>query len=79
MATIRLLYKPENRTNARSAPDSAFKVRPSFPTLDRAEHCGDAGLPGVVQCVDGGVIGGRLWTPQQQALNGLRQAFGVEA
>lgn len=29
--------------------------------------------------VDGGVIGGRLWTPQQQALNSLRQAFGVEA
>lgn len=28
--------------------------------------------------VDGGVIGGRMWTPQQQALNGLRQAFGIE-
>jgi len=29
--------------------------------------------------VDGGVIGGRLWTPRQQALNGLRQVFGFEA
>jgi NAD(P)-dependent dehydrogenase (short-subunit alcohol dehydrogenase family) len=28
--------------------------------------------------VDGGVVGGRLWTPQQQALNALRQAFGIE-
>jgi len=28
--------------------------------------------------VDGGVIGGRLWTPQQQALNALRDAFGIE-
>jgi NAD(P)-dependent dehydrogenase (short-subunit alcohol dehydrogenase family) len=28
--------------------------------------------------VDGGVAGGRLWTPQQQALNGLRHAFGIE-
>ena len=28
--------------------------------------------------VDGGVVGGRLWTPQQQALAGLRQAFGIE-
>jgi len=29
--------------------------------------------------VDGGVVGGRLWTPQQEALKGLRSAFGVEA
>ena len=29
--------------------------------------------------VDGGVVGGRLWTPQQEALKGLRGAFGVEA
>jgi NAD(P)-dependent dehydrogenase (short-subunit alcohol dehydrogenase family) len=29
--------------------------------------------------VDGGVVGGRLWTPQQQALKGLRDAFGVES
>ena len=28
--------------------------------------------------VDGGVVGGRLWTPQQQALKGLRDAFGIE-
>ena len=28
--------------------------------------------------VDGGVVGGRLWTPQQQALSGLRNAFGIE-
>lgn len=28
--------------------------------------------------VDGGVVGGRLWTPQQQALQGLRNAFGIE-
>ena len=28
--------------------------------------------------VDGGVVGGRLWTPQQQALDGLRHAFGLE-
>jgi len=28
--------------------------------------------------VDGGVVGGRLWTPQQQALKALRGAFGVE-
>ena len=27
---------------------------------------------------DGGVVGGRLWTPQQQALKALRDAFGVE-
>ena len=29
--------------------------------------------------VDGGVVGGRLWTPQQQALKGMRDAFGVES
>jgi len=28
--------------------------------------------------VDGGVVCGRLWTPQQQALNGMRTAFGIE-
>jgi NAD(P)-dependent dehydrogenase (short-subunit alcohol dehydrogenase family) len=28
--------------------------------------------------VDGGVVGGRLWTPQQEALKGLRGAFGIE-
>jgi len=28
--------------------------------------------------VDGGVVGGRLWTPQQQALKGLRDALGIE-
>jgi len=28
--------------------------------------------------VDGGVVGGRLWTPQQQALKALRDAFRVE-
>ena len=29
--------------------------------------------------VDGGVVGGRLWTPQQQALKGFRDAFGIES
>jgi len=29
--------------------------------------------------VDGGVVGGRLWTPQQQALKGLRDAFRIES
>jgi NAD(P)-dependent dehydrogenase (short-subunit alcohol dehydrogenase family) len=28
--------------------------------------------------VDGGVVGGRLWTPQQQALKALRDAFRIE-
>lgn len=28
--------------------------------------------------VDGGLVGGRMWTPHQQGLNALRQAFGVE-
>jgi len=28
--------------------------------------------------VDGGVVAGRLWTPQQEALKGLRGAFGIE-
>ena len=28
--------------------------------------------------VDGGLVGGRLWTPQQQALEGLRNAFCIE-
>jgi NAD(P)-dependent dehydrogenase (short-subunit alcohol dehydrogenase family) len=28
--------------------------------------------------VDGGVVGGRLWGPQQEALAGMRKAFGVE-
>jgi NAD(P)-dependent dehydrogenase (short-subunit alcohol dehydrogenase family) len=28
--------------------------------------------------VDGGVTGGRQWTPQQAALNGMRTAFGIE-
>ena len=27
--------------------------------------------------VDGGVVGGRLWTPHQQAVQGMRQAYGV--
>jgi NAD(P)-dependent dehydrogenase (short-subunit alcohol dehydrogenase family) len=29
--------------------------------------------------VDGGVVGGRLWGPQQEALKGMKQAFGVDA
>jgi NAD(P)-dependent dehydrogenase (short-subunit alcohol dehydrogenase family) len=29
--------------------------------------------------VDGGQITGRLWTPQQEGLRGLRQAFGLPA
>ena len=28
--------------------------------------------------VDGGVVGGRLWGPHQEALKGMRQALGVE-
>jgi len=28
--------------------------------------------------VDGGLVGGRMWTPHQQGLNALRKAFGVE-
>lgn len=28
--------------------------------------------------VDGGVVGGRLWTPQQQQLDMMRNAFGIE-
>jgi NAD(P)-dependent dehydrogenase (short-subunit alcohol dehydrogenase family) len=29
--------------------------------------------------VDGGVVGGRQWTPHQEALAGMRKAFGVQA
>lgn len=28
--------------------------------------------------VDGGVIGGRMWTPHQEAVRGMRTAFGIE-
>ena len=28
--------------------------------------------------VDGGVVGGRLWTPHQQGVQAMRQAFGVD-
>ncbi|MEI7446073.1 MAG: SDR family oxidoreductase, partial [Burkholderiales bacterium] len=28
--------------------------------------------------VDGGVIGGRMWTPHQDAVRGMRTAFGIE-
>lgn len=28
--------------------------------------------------VDGGVVGGRLWTPHQQGVQAMRQAFGVQ-
>lgn len=28
--------------------------------------------------VDGGVVAGRMWTPQQEALRGMRTAFGIE-
>jgi NAD(P)-dependent dehydrogenase (short-subunit alcohol dehydrogenase family) len=28
--------------------------------------------------VDGGVVGGRLWTPHQQGVQAMRQAYGVE-
>ena len=27
--------------------------------------------------VDGGVVGGRMWTPHQQGVQAMRQAFGV--
>jgi hypothetical protein len=27
--------------------------------------------------VDGGVIGGRMWTPHQEAVRGMRTAFGI--
>ena len=29
--------------------------------------------------VDGGVIGGRMWTPHQEAVRGMRTAFGLDA
>ncbi|MBM3567616.1 MAG: SDR family oxidoreductase [Alphaproteobacteria bacterium] len=29
--------------------------------------------------VDGGVTGGRMWTPHQEAVKGMRKAFGIEA
>jgi NAD(P)-dependent dehydrogenase (short-subunit alcohol dehydrogenase family) len=28
--------------------------------------------------VDGGVIGGRMWTPHQEAVRGMRAAFGID-
>ena len=28
--------------------------------------------------VDGGLVGGRMWTPHQQGLAALRKTFGVE-
>jgi NAD(P)-dependent dehydrogenase (short-subunit alcohol dehydrogenase family) len=28
--------------------------------------------------VDGGVIGGRMWTPHQESVRGMRAAFGIE-
>jgi NAD(P)-dependent dehydrogenase (short-subunit alcohol dehydrogenase family) len=28
--------------------------------------------------VDGGVVGGRLWTPHQEGVRAMRQAFGVD-
>jgi NAD(P)-dependent dehydrogenase (short-subunit alcohol dehydrogenase family) len=28
--------------------------------------------------VDGGVVGGRLWTPHQEGVKAMRQAYGVE-
>ena len=28
--------------------------------------------------VDGGVVGGRLWTPHQEGVKAMRQAFGVD-
>ena len=29
--------------------------------------------------VDGGIVGGRLWTPHQEGVKAMRQAFGVDA
>jgi NAD(P)-dependent dehydrogenase (short-subunit alcohol dehydrogenase family) len=28
--------------------------------------------------VDGGVVGGRMWTPHQEGVKAMRQAFGVD-
>ena len=28
--------------------------------------------------VDGGVIGGRMWSPHQEAVRGMRAAFGID-
>ena len=28
--------------------------------------------------VDGGLVGGRLWTPHQEGVKAMRQAFGVD-
>ena len=33
---------------------------------------------GLDMVVDGGVTGGRQWTPQQEALNCMRRSFGIE-
>ena len=38
----------------------------------------EGGIPiGAALVVDGGVVGGRLWTPHQQGVQAMRQAFGV--
>ena len=29
--------------------------------------------------VDGGLVGGRLWSPQQASLGAMKQAFGIDA
>jgi NAD(P)-dependent dehydrogenase (short-subunit alcohol dehydrogenase family) len=28
--------------------------------------------------VDGGVVGGRMWTPHQEAVRDMKAAFGIE-
>jgi NAD(P)-dependent dehydrogenase (short-subunit alcohol dehydrogenase family) len=28
--------------------------------------------------VDGGMVGGRMWTPHQEGVNAMRKAFGVD-
>ena len=61
-----------SRSRAPAAPTTSPRPRCSWPPTNSTF------INGHDLVVDGGVVGGRLWTPHQQGVQAMRQAFGVD-
>ena len=70
-AVMREVYKTAQPIQRAGLPDDIAHAA-AFLASDESSFINGHDL-----VVDGGVVGGRLWTPHQQGVQAMRQAFGV--
>ena len=70
---VSLLRRPASR----STGFEDLPIQERIGDVVDAEAVDDA-INGHDLVVDGGVVGGRLWTPHQEGVKAMRQAFGVD-